>query len=343
MAIKKTRYSSYCLNGIADGCKQCVLGKKLVLFVSGICSEKCWYCSLSKKRKNKNMVWANERQIENSKQGIKELLKEAEESNAKGMGITGGDPLLFLNKTIKYARALKQKFGKSFHIHIYLPTKLVSQEKLKKLSEYIDEVRFHPQCFCEAKKSLIEQDINKIKLASEFWKKENIGIELALVPELKKEILKFILLVKNYIGFVNLNEFELSDTNFNIVTKKYKLKENGYVVADSKKAGLWILKQLARQKTRLKVHLCTAELKNWHQYKNRLLRHKILPFSKRTKDGTIIYFAVNGKIKHGYYDKKKKRTIIPISKVKKLRNKHKILKIEEYPTFERDEVEKIEL
>ena len=331
--IKETKYSSYCLNGIAKGCKQCVVGKKLVLFISGVCSEKCWYCSLSKKRKNKDVIWANERECKN----IAGVIKEAEESNALGCGITGGNPLLFLNRTIKYAKALKKRFGKSFHIHIYLPTRLVDEKNLKKLAKYIDEIRFHPEFLID--KSMFYNDIEKIKLASFFWKKENIGIELPIIPEKKKEILSFILLVKNKIGFVNLNEFELSDTNFNIVTRKYKLKENGYVVADSKKAGLWILRQLASKKAGLKVHLCTAELKNWHQYKNRLLRHKILPFSKRTRDGTIVYFAVNGKIKPGYYDKKKKRTIIPVGRVKKLRNEHKILRIEEYPTYERDEVE----
>jgi hypothetical protein len=34
----------------------------------------------------------------------------------------GGDPLLFLNRTINYAKALKKAFGKKFHIHIYLHT-----------------------------------------------------------------------------------------------------------------------------------------------------------------------------------------------------------------------------
>ena len=358
--IKKTKYSSYCLNGIADGCKKCVVGKKLVLFISGICSEKCWYCSLSEKRKNKDIIWVNERKCLN----VVDMIKEAKESNAKGCGITGGDPLLFLKRTLTYARALKRKFGKKFHIHIYLPTKLVDEKKLKKLSKVIDEVRFHPKFLIDKKKE--KQDIKKIKLAKKFWKKENIGIELPLIPELKREILNFILKVKEDIGFVNLNELEISDTNFNIVTKRYKLKENGYVVADSKKAGLWVLGELKKNKIKLKLHLCTAELKNWHQYKNRLLRHKILPFSKRTRDGTIIYFAVNGKIQKipagifclsksatanntdlqinsGYYDKKKKRTIIPAGRIRKLKNRYKILRIEEYPTYDRDEVERWEI
>lgn len=341
----KTPYSSFCLNknGIARGCKFCVKGEKLVIFISGRCSRNCWYCSLSKKRKSIDKIWANEREIKNTK----ELIEEAKESRATSAGITGGDPLLFLSRTIKYAKVLKSKFGNKFHIHIYLPTKLVTKEKLRKLSKYIDEVRFHPEFLINASKEKIKEDIEKIRLASLYWNKQNIGIELPLIPEKKKQILEFVLKVKDFIGFVNLNEFELSETNFEIVTKKYKLKEGGYVIAKSKEAGLWILKQLKRKKVKLNVHLCTAELKNCFQYKNRLLRHKILLYQKRTKEGTVVCFVVKDKNyisklknKKGVcYDKVKNRLILSEGVANELLNKVKIYRIEEYPTFDREEVE----
>ncbi len=342
MNIKKTKFSSFCMNGIAKGCKHCVLGKKLVLFVSGKCSRNCWYCSLSRKRKNKDVIYVNERKCRK----IKDLIQEIKESKSVGAGITGGDPLLSLNKTIKYAKAMKDNFRKKFHIHIYLPTKLVSKEKLRKLTEYIDEVRFHPEFLCSGK----TEDIEKIKLARLFFKKQNIGIELPLLPDKKQEILDFILQAKDFIGFVNLNELELSDTNFDKMTKKYKLKQGGYVVSESKEAGLWILKNLEKRKIKLKIHLCTAELKNCSQYKNRLLLHDILPFGKRTKDGSVIYIVINKKLKlkGTYYDKDKKRTILSEKTARKLLNqanhgKHKIFRIEEFPTFDRIEIEKEEI
>jgi uncharacterized protein len=161
----KSRYSSYYINDIAKGCKYCVKGEKVVLFISGKCSRNCYYCSLSNKRKNKDIIWSNERICRSEK----DLINEAIESNATSAGITGGDPLQFMERTIKYAKALKNKFGKKFHIHIYLPTKLISKEKLKRLSKYIDEVRFHPE-FLINPNSDIDKDIEKIRLASQFWK-----------------------------------------------------------------------------------------------------------------------------------------------------------------------------
>jgi len=341
----KTKFSSYCINGIACGCKFCVKGQKLVLFITGKCSRNCYYCSLSLKRKNKDIVWANERICKNANDAV----EEAVESNAKGAGITGGDPLLVLNRTLKFAKALKKKFGKKFHIHIYLPTNIVTNEKLKKLSSCIDEIRFHPKFLnCKIADKDVENDINKIKSANNYWKKQNIGIEMPSFPDRKKEILDFIKKVSPFIGFVNLNELEISDTNFNYMTKHYKLKKGGYVVSGSKEAGLWILKQCKKANLKLNIHLCTAETKNRFQYANRLRRHKIMPFGKRTGQGSVMYLAIypeNKKesqilknLKGTYYDNKKKRFLLSKKAAVRLIDNHKIIKIEELPTYDAQEI-----
>jgi len=342
----KTKFSSYCLNDVAEGCKFCVKGKKLVLFISGVCSRNCYYCSLSDVRKNKDKIWANEREC----RSVNDLIEEIKASNSKGAGITGGDPLLFLDRTLEYARAMKQEFGKNFHIHIYLPTKLVSSDKLKRLAEYVDEVRFHPEFLCrEMTDEEAEEDMEKIFMASEFWKKENIGIELPVFPDKMKEILNFILKIKEHIGFVNLNELEVSETNIENI-QKYKFKDGGYIVSGSIEAGIWILQELEKLQTKLKVHLCTAELKDWEQYKNRLLMHEILPHGQRTEEGTVIYLAIYAKdseqfnelikLKLGYADNKKRRIILPEKRASKLINnrKYNVERVEEYPTFDGAEV-----
>ena len=113
----KTKYSSYNLNGLPSGCRYCVKGEKLVLFISGICSKNCYYCSLSNKRKNKDITLFNERE----KSSIKDFIDEIKESNATSMGITGGDPLLFLNRTIKYAKIAKKIFLKSLWFYLKSP------------------------------------------------------------------------------------------------------------------------------------------------------------------------------------------------------------------------------
>ncbi len=343
----KTKFSSYCVNGVSDGCRLCVKGKKIVLFITGICKRNCWYCSLSRKRKNKDITWANERICKN----VKDAIEEATESNANSAGITGGDPFVKLDRTIKYAKALKKRFGKRFHIHVYLPTKFLTTSKLERLSKCIDEVRFHPEFLSKklTEKEMIE-DIEKIKFADKYWKKKDIGIELPMIPNRKEDILEFILRVNEFIGFVNLNEFEISDTNFNLITKDYKMNSGGYTIKDSIKAGIWILDKMKKLNLKLKVHLCTAETKNNYQFRNRLKNHKILPYGKRTNDGNVMYFAVYAKNKEeysrlkkqikGYADNKKQRIIISESLANKLPDTYQITKVEEFPTFDRIEIEK---
>ncbi len=345
----KTPYYSYCEKGIAQGCKFCVKGQKLVLFVGGKCSRNCWYCSLSKKRKNKDIVWANERVCKKPKDAIKEV----EESNAKGAGITGGDPLVYQKITLKYAKALKKKFGKKFHIHIYLPPQLVTESKLKKFKKYIDEIRFHPTFMSkEISKEIYNQEIEKIKLASKIFGKLNTGCELPLIPGKEKEIIKFTKEISQYISFLNLNEFEISETNFNKITKKFKLNQDTYTISNSIKKGKEIIKKLKNTKlknTKLKIHLCTAKTKNYAQYQNRLKIHKILQYGNRTEDGSVIYFCIyniTNKIlkqlkkhtKKFYLDKKQKRIILPMKDVERIyeTNKFKIFGIEEYPTFDQE-------
>lgn len=349
--MMKTKFDSYCIGGLSQGCQHCVKGKKLVLFITGKCLRNCWYCSLSKKRKNKDIIWANERECKS----IKDAIKEIRESNADSAGITGGDPLLKLNRTLNFAKAMKKNF-KNFHIHIYLPTKLITKEKIKKLSKYIDEIRFHPSFLAEnLSEKQIEKEIRKISLSKEFFKKENIGCEFPMIPNKKKEIYQFIKKASEIVGFVNLNEFEISETNFKHITKNYKLNLEGYTIKDSIKVGKEIINKAKKEKLKIKIHLCTAKTKNHHQYKNRIKEHNILPYGKKTEEGTVIYLSVfpekeelselEKKIskagKEYSEDKKKNRINVSERLAKKLikLRKFRIAKIEEHPTFDRTEME----
>jgi uncharacterized protein len=341
----KTKFASYCVNDIADGCKYCLRGEKVVLFMGGKCSRKCWYCSLSSSRKKCIKIFANERPIV----WTKDLINEIIESNAKGIGITGGDPLINFRKTFRFAKKAKKKFGKNFHIHIYLPLNLVTVKKIKKLSKYVDEFRFHPSFLIN--KDKIQSEINLIKEISGILGKEKIGIELPLIPDKEKEIINFILKIKYYISFLNLNEFEISETNFNVVTKKYKLNDDTCTIYNSKKVGLKILSVL--KNSGLKIHLCTACTKDKYQYVNRLKKHNILPFGNKISDGNVVYFATYPKnlrkaenrikriSKNYFVEKNKKRIIIKMQDVEKIYYKTglKIARVLEPPTYNSDYLE----
>ncbi len=345
--MKKTKFSSYSLNGISEGCKLCVRGEKSVLFIGGRCSRNCWYCSLSDFRKKTNKIFINERPVKK----IKEIIEEIKESNSNGVGVTGGDPLINLNKTLKILRELRKNFGKKFHIHIYLPLNLVREKKLRKLSFYVDEVRFHPSIFLKKDEKVINDEIEKIKKASMIFNKK-IGIELPCLPNKEKAIISFIQKIEDFISFVNINEFEISETNQKKIENKFKLNKDTYTIKNSLETGKKILKYLEKKKTKLRVHLCSAETKDLYQLRNRFLRRKILPFGKRLKNGNVVYFVVfenpkenikkiRGITKNIFFDKERKRILIKMEDVSEVYEKTdlKIARVEEQPVFGNEIIE----
>jgi len=185
--------------------------------------------------------------------------------------------------------------------------------------------------------------------------RKRMGVEMPMIPGREKETYSFIKSIEGIVSFVNLNEFEISDTNFEIMTKKYNLNADTYSIKDSLKVGKNILKKAKKDKLKLNIHLCSAKLKGAHQYYNRLLRRKILPYGNRTEDGTVIYFAIYAnrktklrqivknvkKVTKNYYiDKVGNRIIINMDDVEavydEFEDSYKIARVEESPTYERE-------
>lgn len=310
----------------------------MVLFVTGACSRGCKFCPLSKMRKDADSTYSNEKKVKN----FSEVVEEVRAQGAKGCSLTGGDPLLKLDRTLVLAKKLKETFGAKFHIHIYVSTKLVTEEILEKLSENIDEIRFHPDFDKD-----LQEEANKIKLASKFWDKKNIGVELPMFPDKKEEIWKIVKSVQNTISFLNLNELESGEYSENHMKKNYDLTEDGYTISDSVEAGRDLAKRLENSFPKLSIHMCTADLKNNYQYKNRLKNYQQMKFAKRNEDGLNVYFRCENikditdqlPLNKYYIDEEKNKVILAPSLVRKLRGQIKIEKVEEYPTYEREEAE----
>ncbi len=281
--VSKTKWHSWHTGRLCKGCSLCVQGRKLVLFITGLCGQKCFYCPISELKFGKDVIFANEWKVENP-DGPKEMLEEVRLTEAKGAGITGGDPLMRLERCCSYIKLLKKTFGKEFHIHLYTPLKLVTKEKLAKLHEAgLDEIRFHPDLDDSA---LWEN----IKLAKAF--KCDVGVEIPVVPGYEDKTRKLIDFIMGIVDFLNLNELELSDSQ----TPHYKLGQMGFEPKDEISYGVLGSQKIAidflvyASQKGLAAHYCTAKLKDSVQVKERLkLRAKnvALPFEEATSEGTI--------------------------------------------------------
>ncbi len=346
----KTRYYSYKLGNLAKGCRLCVKGYKSVVFATGLCVRHCYFCPISDKKRNKDVVYINEWPTKKEK----DILKEVNLCSSKGAGITGGDPLVKTNRCVKFIKLLKKSFGKKFHIHLYTPLNLVDEKKLEKLYKAgLDEIRFHPDLDHDS-------NWNFILLAKNYnW---DAGVEIPAIPGKEKETKKLINFISGKADFLNINELEISDTNAqNLVNMGFRPKDRiSYGIKGSEELALKLLKYC---KGKIKnVHYCTTKLKDKVQLRKRIMRRAKnvkKDYDLITEDGMLFRGAIYCKnpkkvmkelIKDYGIPKslieldKRKNRILTASWIvyelrKELKKKNlKIALVEEYPTYDQLEV-----
>jgi len=327
---------------LARGCELCAKGEKLVLFITGICPRNCKYCPLSEEKKNNDVMHANEVKTHKTK----EVLKEIELSAAKGAGITGGDPLAKLSRTLKLIKAMKKKFDKKFHIHLYTSTTLLTKSAIDELKKSgLDELRVHVDIFDE-------KDAEKLPKIKGIFKET--GIEIPTFPNEEKRIIKMILATKDKVDFYNLNQLEYA-TLYEDYYKQMKWKvEEDYSVKESDKTALRVINYFKNSK--LRIHYCSSEFKDQVQFTERIkLRARTVAkkYDEITKEGMLFRGAINAdkkelnKIKKQLekhkipceIDKQKSRVLFPAKLANQVAKQFKrVSVVEEYPTREHLEV-----
>ncbi|MBW3011440.1 hypothetical protein KY326_04440, partial [Candidatus Woesearchaeota archaeon] len=220
--------------------------------------------------------------------------------NSLGAGFTGGDPLMKLSRTIRYIKALKNKFGKKFHIHLYAPLPLVTDRKLDQLYKAgLDEIRFHPDFTTAQYKTFW----NKIEHAKRFkWK---IGIEIPIIPGYKEKLVELIDYFKDHVDFFNFNEFEVTGVHAKEIHDMGFSSKDGisYAAKGSENLALELMKKYPK----LKIHYCTAKLKDKVQLANRIKRrakNAKTKYDKVTTEGMLVrgvIYLENMKPGFGYH------------------------------------------
>ncbi|MFX1534647.1 MAG: radical SAM protein [Promethearchaeota archaeon] len=239
---------------LPQGCQLCRKGEKTTLFITGICSGGCFYCPVSEERRT-DMQYANERPIQTQK----ELLEEIDVSQSRGVAITGGEPLLKKERVQTYATALKETFGEKFHIHLY--TQGITG-KFEGLEHLIDELRIHPKNSDHLRQILVETELFPV-----------VGVELPAIPGNEQYIIGVAKVLANYRpdSFLNLNELEISETNYRALIKRgfQRKKQSLAAVQGSKQTAKEILAWIGKF-TSLNAYYCPASIKDAVQLPNRL-------------------------------------------------------------------------
>jgi pyruvate formate-lyase activating enzyme-like uncharacterized protein len=279
-----------CVKGeLPTGCQLCLKGAKAVIFVTGLCSTRpsCYYCPISREKWGKDTayVYTNERKTYD----LAEIVAECEKMGAKGVSLSGGDPLVKLDKACHIIQGLKSTFGKEFHIHLYTPGLSATHDSLKLLHNAgLDEIRFHT--VSETTKKAIEKALKYVD-----WV---VGAEIPAIPGELASVQKTIQYLDGVgVSFLNLNELEISETNYRRLLARDFVEDNvrPFAVAGSENVALEAIDWGANKCAQLTLHYCSASTKDGVQLKNRLLRTAkriARPYHEITEDGLLVYGTI---------------------------------------------------
>ena len=280
--------SSY-RGALSPACAQCREGRKMVLFVTGLCRFRCFYCPVSERRNQLDVVYANERRVHSDQ----DVIDEAKAIGAGGTGITGGDPLGVIDRTEHYVRLLKSEFGPSHNIHLY--THEPNPEKLRRLATAgLDEFRLHIPHYLWGPLAADGGAYRSVLEAAPSWGIRR-GVEIPVLPEKEAELRRLLRTLESIgVDFVNLNEMEFSETN------EAKLHDRGYALDPRNGWGVRGSRAVAERIVReggyhVPIHYCSSRFKDGVQLKQRLLRRAertAPPFAATTADGTVVFGVV---------------------------------------------------
>jgi pyruvate formate-lyase activating enzyme-like uncharacterized protein len=288
----------------AEGCIQCQLGSKLVLFVTGHCHWMCDYCPLSETRREVDWMYANERRCEVDDWAA--VIEEGSAMKATGTGITGGDPMMARERSIEACKQLKSAFGKNHHIHLYTSIPFPVKHAAELAEGGLDEIRFH----------LLDLKFDKYRETIQACVDSGmqVGVELPCEPDKEQRLFELLDEMRDSsVQFLNLNELEITVGNYD------NMEVRGFNLSDEITAGAEGSGPLARRlrakvdaaNNRLpcpesadgsvqdpfgfNVKFCSASYKDAGQLRRRFERRgeaTIAPHEQLTEDATLVFGAI---------------------------------------------------
>ena len=124
-------------NHISPGCKICGQGNWSCLFITGKCNGSCFYCPAP--------------QLADEVPSTQNLKFETAEAYAdyinffgfKGVSFSGGEPLLFFDRTLHYLKTVRERCNPEIYTWMYTNGILADEQKFRKLADAgLNEVRF---------------------------------------------------------------------------------------------------------------------------------------------------------------------------------------------------------
>jgi len=285
--IRKLKSGSVVYGDLPEGCKLCQQGLKTVVFLTGKCPASCFYCPLSSERKNRDVVFVNEKLVDPNNLR-RALVVEVLRSASLGASFTGGEPLLKYKLVAELTAFLKSSFSRRFHVHVYTSGIPLTSKVVEELADSgLDELRVH------APLSRLEETLRTVRSVSVDFR---VGLEYPSLPGAYERIAKLLDIAEKYeLDFIVLNELEFTETNApSLLLRGFTMRGDYRAAQGSCEEALKVIEEAERRRAAISVHFCPVRVKDSYQTALRTYRYSTLlalPYQLVTDEGTSLELA----------------------------------------------------
>jgi len=282
--VQRLESGSVVYGELPRGCQLCQQGLKTVIFLTGLCPQRCFYCPLSYERKGRDIVFVNER-LTPLEQLEREAVLEILRTGAKGASVTGGEPLLKPRVVVELVRRLKDVFSRDFHVHLYTSGTLLNEKIVEELGDAgLDELRLHaPLGSLERVLSIVRSHGGGMR----------VGLEYPALPGREGDLIALLDAAERFeVDFLILNELEFTETNASsLLLRGYSMLPDYRAARGSRETALLVLEEAERRSAPFSVHFCPVSVKDGVQTPLRVYRHanlNALPHQLVSDEGTVL-------------------------------------------------------
>jgi len=238
---------------LSPGCRLCGEGNWSCLFINGLCNGRCFYCPTP--QASIDQPTTNGLRFPQSADYVDYVEKFA----FRGVSISGGEPLLTLEKTLKFITAVKKRRGEAVHLWLYTNGTLVTRDILLQLRDAgLDEIRFDI--------GATRYHLKKAALAVGVI--PHVTVEIPAVPEdLPLLKVKAAEMAERGIHYLNLHQLRLTPHNYVALAGRGYTFVHGekVTVLESELAALELLRHTLDHNIALPVNYCSFVYKNRFQ------------------------------------------------------------------------------
>ncbi|MBN1561410.1 radical SAM protein [candidate division KSB1 bacterium] len=238
---------------LSPGCRLCAEGTWSCLFISGLCNAHCLYCPSSQDQVGVPMT--NTLQFPRPD----DYAAYIEEFGFAGVSLSGGEPLLTLEKSVEFLKRIKTQFGDRVYFWIYTNGLLLTVDRALQLRDAgIDEIRFNIGA-TDYRLDFVRHAIGIIP---------TVTVEIPALPD-KIELLKAKIgeMKDQGVDYLNLHQLRLTPYNCRHLLKldySFAHGENVTVPA-SEIAALKLLRYNFEHEIGLPINYCSFVYKNRFQ------------------------------------------------------------------------------